>query len=215
MVVPQGYWTVMRNFGPPSSNPKDYIRGGDFGDLCKQVQEYRIANNLFIGDIEAEVQDWICRNRNAECRPAKPAKPINQGLHLTGTTIARFLATMAEWVAHSGTVDQEEAERRAVICAGCQHCVPAPASGCSGCFGLAARVMRVIGSRTTRMQHILRERFCGQCSCSLEILPFVPLKVLAKWHHMEESPEDTGQREGEKIIGCWKRDWLEEQKKSG
>jgi len=205
MVVPPNGWRVDKLFRTPSPGaPSDYIFGGDLDDLCKNVTAYRISNNLDIDNIELRCQDWICKSTQARCQPANPARPIDQGAHISGTAIARFLAAMAAWVVNGGQVGQEEAERRASICAGCKFNQHAPESGCSGCFGLAARVMRVIGDRTTRMDDLLK--FCGNCGCSLHVVPFVPIEILDRAHKNEDFPMETGQFEPDGTpIPCWRK----------
>lgn len=206
METPPGYWKYPRNVDAPlTSDPKDWIIGGDFQDLIAKVNSFRISNGYPLGNPEAEIQDFICRTTGAQCVPANPAKPM-PGRKARGGDVARFLGAMASWMVSSAYVDQEEAERRAEICAGCAFNVPIDDSNCLGCFGLTARVMKVIGDRHTRMDGSLQ--FCGVCGCSNAVQAFVPMEVLAKAHKLEEFPTDVGDGK----TACWKREYADRQK---
>lgn len=205
--TPPGYWTYPRHpERPTTSDPNDFIWGGDLQNLVAKVHEFRVINGLPLGDPEAEIQDYICRTRGAQCVPANPAKPL-PGRKARGGDVARFLSAMASWMENGGYVEQDEAERRAEICAGCQYNTPVDDAGCFGCFGLAARVMQVIGNRKTRLDGSLQ--FCGVCGCNNAVQAFVPMDVLAKAHKLEQFPEDIG-LPGQKIP-CWKREYADKQ----
>lgn len=195
---------------PLTGDPREMIRGGDFGDLVSKVNEFRVINGLPLGNPEVEIQEYICRNTGAECVPANPAKPM-PGFKPKGAMVARFLYAMAQWMANGGHVSQEEAEQRAERCSNCAYNTDIDdAATCSGCFGMAAKIMQVIGDRKTKMDASLK--FCGVCGCSNAVQAFVPLDVLAKAHNLVDFPDDVGVP-GEKIP-CWKREWADAQKNS-
>lgn len=195
--VPNGGWRYPRFPERPVVDPsKDLIFGGDLPDLFKRVTEFRVSNNLDVVDIEARVMDYLCRVTNSDCVPAAQRK---KGLRARGADVARFLYAMTMWMVKGGFVPQEEAEDRAETCASCEHNQPADDAGCLGCFGLASRVMTIIGDRRTRVDSALN--FCNICGCSCAVQAFVPMEVLARVHKLEEFPPH-----------CWKRKWVEAQK---
>lgn len=203
MRIPSGGWRYPRNiehdgqkYGKPISDGQ-FITGGDFPELVYRVGEFRIINNIPLGDPEAEVNDWLCRNTGAKCSPAKPAAGFAKPP--SGAAIVRFLAAMAKWFVSGDSVSQEEAERRAEICAGCRFNLPPADFSCFGCFGLFARIAAIIGERKTRMNESLR--FCGHCGCSLPVVVFTPIALLDRTHANSDFPTDIGQGEQP----CWRK----------
>lgn len=194
--TPPGYWRFQQEGSP------EPIRGGDYGDLLAKVADYRIINSLPLGDVEAEVNDWLCRNTGAKCVPANPAKPM-PGRKARGQDVATFLRALAQWVRSDEVVSQDEAEKRAEVCAGCTWNVESIDS-CLGCFGLLARIMQIIGNRKTRMDSVLK--FCGRCGCSLPVVAFAPMAALDRAHsNADFKGVETGQTEGDGTPTlCWR-----------
>lgn len=203
-ITPPGYWRFPRHWPearddlPPEQR---YITGGDFADLVHKVTEFRIINQRPLGKPEEEIPDWICRNTEAACKPAAPAK-LMPGVKASGWMVARFLKAMASWMINGGHVDDAEANRRAEICANCQWNTEIGDGACSGCFGLTARVMQVIGGRKTRFDDSLR--FCGICGCSNAVSAYVPIDILSRAHNLNDFPVDCGNG-----IKCWKKEAAE------
>lgn len=196
--TPPGYWRFPRKPElSSSSDPRDFIWGGDLQDLIAKVHSYRVANGLDLGSPEQEVQDWICRNTGAQCLPANPPTPV-PGRKARGADVARFMSAMVSWMKSNETVPQAEAESRAELCSNCIYNADVDDAGCLGCFGMAARVMTIIGDRNTRVSSALK--FCNVCGCSNAVQAFVPMSVLAKAHKLEEFPLDIGCG-----VKCWKR----------
>lgn len=202
---PPGYFRYPRHPDRPlTTNPADFIWGGDLQDLIAKIHAFRVTNQLPLGDPESECQDWLCRVAGAVGRPANPAKRA-PGVKASGAMVARFLSAMVAWGIKGGSVTQEEAERRASICAGCKFNVQIDdAALCLGCFGLAARVMQIIGDRRSKLDDSLQ--FCGACGCSLKVVPFVPLDILNRAHLNSDFTTDTGQTEADGApIPCWRK----------
>lgn len=193
MVTPPGYWRYPRPDG-------SFIIGGDFFDLVNRVSEFRIINQLPLGKPEEEIQDWLCRNTESPCRPAAPAKP-EPGRKAKGRDVARFVKAVLLWGIAAETVSQEEADRRAEICAGCRFNVEIDDVNCFGCFGMASKIIQAIGSRSTRFSNLLK--FCGVCGCSNEISCFAPMAVLNKTYaNTMDFPDDTNGQG----TPCWKKE---------
>lgn len=202
--TPPGYFRYPRHPERPlSSDPKDFIIGGDLVNLIAKVSEFRIINRMTLGDVEADVNDWLCRASGAPCSPVKP-RDMQPGRKARGGDVARFLKAMLLWLPSRGYVSQEEADHRAELCSGCRFNVPIDDSSCLGCFGLMARIMQAIGPRRTRFQEVLK--FCGVCGCSNEVSAFAPMEELNKIYKNLEFPDDIGQVDaGGKPVPCWKR----------
>jgi len=201
-ITPPGYWRVDKDLRTPTpGEPSDYIYGGDLEDLCKKFSDYRISNNLQLGDTQAQVEDWICRNSASKCRPSNPPKPEGD-VKARGAMVAQFFRYMAQRFQSSEVVSQEEAERRAEICANCRFNVRVDDAGCVGCFGLAARIVALIGENKTKLDSSLF--FCGICGCSNTVSVFAPLPVLEKIYNPADFPEDVNGSG----TPCWKRDAL-------
>lgn len=195
--VPQGGWRFPRD---PQSNRMDdaaMVFGGDFGDLVKNVAEYRIINQLPLGNVGEEIHKWMCQNISVECVPDIP-RGFASGLLVRGAELARFIAAMAAWMTSSDTVPQEEAERRAVICSSCRYNVELGDVSCAGCYGLAGHILEIIGNRQTRMENNLR--YCGNCHCSNRVQVFAPLAILNRAHKLSGFPEDIGDG-----TPCWQK----------
>jgi len=201
-ITPPGYWKVDKHLRTPSpGNSTDYVYGGDLQDLCQKFAEYRIANNLQLGDTQAQVEDWICRNTQSQCRPANP--PRTEGdVKASGAMVVQFFRYMAARFRSSDIVTQEEAERRAEICANCRFNVRVDDAGCVGCFGLAARIAALIGDCRTKLDSSLF--FCGICGCNNSVSVFAPLSVLEKIYNPADFPTDVNGAG----VPCWKRDAL-------
>lgn len=209
MAVPPGYWRFPRRWIIENDryispvDDGDFIFGGDYPQLVDRVVEYRIINTLPLGDADSEVQDWICRNTGASCAPERP-KSTEPRRRARGRDVATFLQAMAEWVKSDEIVPQEEAERRAEICGGCRFNVEIDDGACMGCFGLTARIMRIIGQRKTRVDSVLK--FCAECGCSGAVMAFVPMTILNKAHVGESFTDNTGQQVDGVPVPCWRRE---------
>ena len=87
-----------------------------------------------------------------------------------------FIFSMKKWMMTGGAVvSDDEAERRASICAVCPH--NSEAVGCSKCQQILPKVMSLIGGRTTSYHDQLES--CDRCACSLKAKVWLPMKVVA------------------------------------
>lgn len=78
-----------------------------------------------------------------------------------------YKAVEATW--HEGQVPQEEAERRAAICAGCPFNAEQIVNFCVGCStrGLVAKIAVYIQSKQTSKDESLK--ICSKCGCDLKL----------------------------------------------
>lgn len=127
-------------------------------------------------------EDEMCRQGNllgSVCEEVPKVQPP-QVLSLSIPMIERFVKTI--WGLSKGgdvpkLVEQEEAERRAAICARCPLNVSVHIP-CKGCRGLIRRVGEVLGNRTTSLDDKLET--CAACSCDLKLKIHISNEVIDK-----------------------------------
>lgn len=160
--------------------------------LVKIVRSHLEGNAVPLpADLNATMEDWWCRNVDGtDC--AEPPDPAAMARAMSlQTRAARFLRTAIAWMmGGGGLVAQEEAERRAAICAGCPLNLDIRCSG--GCLfvSLLNRAMQMFSTRTTANDHKLQS--CGACGCALRAAIHLPLSAM-------QYPE----LDGAWAEGCW------------
>lgn len=149
--------------------------------LLRDVKNYRIDNG---GDLSVGWQDRVgvavCeQNWDSRCTEHTKA-----GRKFSVSDLAVFFESMNKWRKEGfKTVDQDEAEKRASVCASCPHNVKV--EGCRGCFKLLQRVQSLIGNAKTTNDHLLQG--CEICACSLQAKVWLPKsagqvdRYKAKW----------------------------------
>lgn len=174
------------------------IAANTFSDLVLEVFKYNVEHGIATDNLAAIVEDEICRRKAVRCAPPRPV--ANGGARSIGVAdVWRFLVTMKEWVKNGGFVDQSEADRRAEICAGCSRNADVTDGSCWGCTNIFGLIEQVIGQRTTRVDHALKN--CLVCGCLNRVSCWVPIDVLNKASGPLDFPRDTdGQG-----TPCWKR----------
>jgi hypothetical protein len=138
--------------------------------LVEDVRNHLKGNGLPVDpNLSLTMQAWWCSNVSAE----NCSEPANPNMKDTVAMAERFLRTAKAFV-FSGAekVPQEEAERRAAICAEC----PMNVTGnfCTSCFMrnmVASTVAMVSGWKTSKDDKL---KACGVCSCDLKIKVHVP-----------------------------------------
>lgn len=152
-------------------------------NLAEQVKAHRRANNIPIGvNIDAEVEDNSCREilklypNYTGCSDDSGQQPFRQSRFTVISQVLDFLKTCAVWIAKGCQfVDQEEANRRAQICAGCPknrdvgQCIP-----CASKSLLAG----IKGSRSTLYDDKLK--VCEACGCWLPVKVWFPKEVMKR-----------------------------------
>jgi hypothetical protein len=96
-------------------------------------------------------------------------KPLGSGLLFAGLRQCIKFAKNNKFE----LVAQEEAERRAEICAKCPMQIPT--SGCWGCKGIAGLLPQIAGAKTTSFD--LQLSACGVCGCYNAVSVHLPLSV--------------------------------------
>ena len=156
------------------------LNGGTINQLKNMVHNHMRANNVRIpADLNEIIEDTACRNLDKWSRWCEERKPVDQTIRRskwTAADVKRFLTTVKNWGTQTrfAFVDQDEAERRAAICAACPMNVEV--SGCMGCAGVGAMVKLLRGTRTTREDRKLN--YCDVCGCALQVKVHLPLEAV-------------------------------------
>jgi hypothetical protein len=128
-------------------------------------------------DIISQIENSLCERLagSGNCVPCSQAKQT-----LGFGEIVRWVRAMYNFATQSKfqLVDQEEAERRAKICAACPHQIST--SGCWGCKGIAGMLPAIAGARKTSYDGQLKA--CGVCGCFNAVSVHLPLDVQQDSH---------------------------------
>lgn len=76
------------------------------------------------------------------------------------------------------TVSQEEADRRAAICAGCF--LKITPQGCGSCVKLSRIIVIDIAGKKTKHDSFIANQACGACACPLQPIVHFPLALLER-----------------------------------
>ena len=124
LIPPGGYHFLDRSGGAEVR-----IDGGSFADVAKNVLSHRLRNSKPPGNPLQELYDYVCGNWGHICRETSPQAPEGPE-----PLSSRMLVWLAQFQATAGVdagVEQQEANKRASICAGCPRNVQY--YGCTTC----------------------------------------------------------------------------------
>lgn len=159
----------------------EIIRGNSRGSTAQALWRRMEVLDLHPPNRDAYFANALCEalspERQAnECKfvddsaPAELRKERSFGL----AEVWRFVKAMATWTAKGcALVPQDEAERRASICAQCPRNVDIPA--CMGCSGVAA-ALEALTSRSTTQDDKLKG--CEVCGCVSKLAVHFPLETV-------------------------------------
>jgi hypothetical protein len=149
------------------------VEGGDFWDMvnnCKKKLEDR--GIMLPVDIVLQIEDALCSrlHGNEHCKPCTMAEQ-----KIGFKEVVQWVRAMYSFAIKGGLalVPQEEAERRARICAACPHQIET--SGCWGCRGVAGLIPAIAGARVTESDGQLKA--CGICGCYNAVSVHIPNDV--------------------------------------
>jgi hypothetical protein len=174
-------------------------RGNTLGILMAAVRDYRRINALPMpDDMQAIVEDQLCRTLPpGNCKfmdGTLPATFVNTRFSLDD--LKAGMKTLAAVVVSGKTVDKEEANRRAEICAACPANMQ-PSSACFGCAGVEEVVGAIVGTQTTKSDQYLK--VCGACHC------FNKTQVWVTAEDLDAGVSDKQMERLELFEGhCWK-----------
>jgi hypothetical protein len=159
------------------------IRGRGWSKFLSDVHNHRVANigcDISDGWQERFQSDYCTQNglENTQwCQDEKYYAP-DESRPLHWSDIQRFLFSMIQWVAGGRKlVEQDEAERRAAICATCPKNVDLHIA-CPSCVKLDALIAETKGDRATSLDASLRN--CEVCRCFLPTKVWYPTEAIAK-----------------------------------
>lgn len=154
------------------------VQSATYSSLVQKVMTHRKANGYVIeDDVERHIQDQICRSLSGKaqikfCDTGIPS-PASRRIRLS--EVVKFLTSAVQWLgAGAPMVSQEEADRRAAICADCPWNVHV--YGCAACHALSERTVDLLGDKRTSSDAHLKA--CGICGCSNRAQAWLPLDVL-------------------------------------
>jgi hypothetical protein len=159
--------------------------------LVDDVRSHLKGNGLPVDpNLSLAMQDWWCREVSSD----NCSEPPTPGLRDLTAWAERFLRTAKDYVFKGGQkVPQEEAERRAAICAKCPL-NSKDGSFCATCFlrGMTASAVAMTTGWTSSRDSELH--YCKNCGCKLA------LKI-----HLEREIMDHKEIRDGWWSGCWMR----------
>jgi len=150
------------------------VKGNTFDDLIQGCADALTEAGQDIPvNLSRLVQDAICA-ANPGYRYCRPCKKIK--MKIGGGHVVRWVRSMVAWAKKHKfeLASNEEAERRAEICARCPRQVETP-SLCWGCHGIAGLIPLIKGARKTAWDSQLKT--CGVCGCYNDVAVHLPIDL--------------------------------------
>lgn len=149
------------------------LKGSSWNDISKKWLKFLAAENRPITAAwRAEMDALICaQNKKAPCREVR-----DKGQKSIGRLqIESFARASLRWINARRFAPPEEAERRAAICASCEHNVKI-ARGCARCWKwidyVIGKIKRIRTSKDDKLEA------CLNCECPLKLKVHVPAEAL-------------------------------------
>lgn len=135
------------------------ITGVEYSSLIKAVRDYRAENHLPEGDVEGDVNSYICSNWPNFCHGVDMVSVTSVNAPTRVSELLNDITTWAKNILYSNRalnyVTDEIAQDRAATCLGCPHNVNWHA-GCSSCVAAADRLCASIRQgRDTKSSAVL------------------------------------------------------------
>lgn len=142
-------------------------------------------------DLEAQMQDQLCQTLEPQwCDQVDPNRPV-VSTRISWSDVKAGISVYSSWLASGmATVPQEEADRRAKICASCFLNVNV--EGCYACHKLAG--LLTWSNRTPYDESL---RACAACHCLNRAQVWFPIATL--------ETSDTVERQVMYPSFCWKQ----------
>ena len=196
---PPGGWKITASTGITF---KHY----DYRSVRNDYKRHCLANGIMLSPTwEEEFLSTMCEQNPHWGKQCVPAQKSPQRRRLTLEAALSFLNMMRKWAIDAmggkpAFVSQEEAERRASICASCPNNGNLQ-FGCGACMSTVLQLLHaIIGKRKTSRDSELGA--CLVCSCSLKVSVHVPTEV------QHTGLPDHLKDEFKQIDWCWKREGL-------
>lgn len=141
------------------------LRASGKEQLIETIFEYRLRNNIAIGDIERDLSDWYCRQFPNFCHPEPRDYDPNAASVSTEpmlNKVSRWASILAHRMPRGGfeLVPKAEAETRADICAACPKQQAGWRGGCGGCSSTTLQLLQGL----KKMRSTPRDGNLGACS---------------------------------------------------
>jgi len=149
------------------------VYGGDFWDMVGNCEKLLVSKGITPPtDLVSQIEHNLC-DRLAGHQGCVPCTSKKQTLGFA--EIVRWVRAMYQFATKGKfeLVPQEEAERRAKICAACPHQINT--SGCWGCKGIAGMLPHIAGARKT--SYDMQLKACGICGCYNAVSVHLPVEV--------------------------------------
>lgn len=119
------------------------LNGSNYDDLLKVVEHYRAENHLPSGDVEGDVNSYICSNWPTFCHGVDMVSITSVHPETNTTALMNDIQTWAKNILHANKpvqmVSDDLAEQRAKICRGCPQNVNWR-GGCNSCIESTNRI---------------------------------------------------------------------------
>lgn len=167
-----GSHTPPGGFNDRDPDTKMYFKASNLADLVKMEIRHRTANNLPIDNLADIIEARLCsRMPTGICRDTETSKINVSHSKPIENLINRTLRIDRESRLQAIQVSKDEANRRADICADCQHNV-SYSGGCASCRGIGAVVKQALAGRTVNAHAKVK-------SCELVGMLVIPLVYTA------------------------------------
>lgn len=170
----------------------------DIHTWMDSIRAHRDANNLPPITVE-QAMEQLCQTLPPSwCSHPAPV----QAAHRHVSTRLRWRDIVEGTKAYLGfiasgfeTVSQDEANRRAAICAGCfLQVVP---QGCGACVKIGRLITGNVASKTTIHDRLLANKACAVCLCGTKSIVHFPMPLLEK--------ADTPEKQSAYPTFCWRK----------
>jgi hypothetical protein len=190
MVIPGGW-----HYRVPETGIE--IAGGSWPQLHEFIKNHYNANAIQIpGNLDDLIVEYACRN-GADCTydEVELSKPAGRKSLEIGDVIRFSMSLLHGLTIGGGKVGQEEANRRANICAGCRF--NRKPLGCTGCNArvLKDAVKTFSQHGSTPVDEQLQS--CEFCGCFIRSLVWFPIETLYKFADSTENENLPDH--------CWKK----------
>jgi len=170
---------------------------GTTGDMVyNNAVAERTANGVHMGlEFWQEIMDDICKDYPKECSSVDPTRIRSRGWGMMDI-VRGSLAMLNHKLSGTDLVSQEEATRRASICATCPH-ASYFSKPCTGLCRELANLLGSTGDKKTPYDHDLRA--CGICGCWSRI---------SVWHSLETQcigVTEEMRKQFSTVSNCWKQ----------
>jgi hypothetical protein len=165
--------------------------------LVQQVKKHRVANELEVPEnIEAVIEDWICRHLPAGLCKDASGRISTQGMfrHTAESCIRQTskLRTIMRQQ-NRNSVSVEVAETRAIVCAACAYNFPM--AGCMSCRGIKDIIENMRNGKKTSSDMLLQ--VCGFNGVLNHVQVFIDDQTLIESSGQTKYPDN-----------CWKPDQI-------